>query len=252
MRERLADSHREVDDALRVLAGVAVTLLERRRQRRDHVAVPGIEDLLGRLRAPEDGGLPAAAGSRLLERRARRREQRLGLLGRLEPRDPDRDRDPASAARFEILELDEDPLDRCGRSVSPCLREEKCELVPSHPAGEVVYAGLLGDEVPDRDQHGIPGRVTVLEVEVAEAVDVDQRDGERSPVAVGPGDVELQLGAKRHQAEQAPSQRIALLEPREIRFELGDALPCVGKSFGQAFPIPREHRSEYRLARHRA
>jgi hypothetical protein len=58
---------------------------------------------------------------------------------------------------------------------------------------------------------------------------------------VGPGHVELELGAEGGQAEQAARQRIALLEPRELRFELGDSLPGPGKLSGHTFPIPRTH-----------
>ena len=107
----------QVDDALRMLARVAVALLERRGERRDHVAVP-------ETRAPRrrsSGEPPKTAACRPPPARACSRaalaaaSTRLGLLPGLQRRDPHRRRDAPDPARLEVLELDQDSLDRLHR-----------------------------------------------------------------------------------------------------------------------------------------
>ena len=119
------------------------------------------------------------------------------------------------------------------------LGQQEPELVAAHPAGEIVDAGLLGDQAADGDQHRVAGRVAVLEVQMAKPVDVEQGHRQRALVAVGARDVELELGSEGAEAEQARDQRIPLGEPGQLLFELADPLPSSRELLGQALSIPR-------------
>ena len=248
-RQRLAHPRGQVDDALRMVARVAVALLERRGERRDHVAMPELEHGVAVLRgATEDHGLPATAGARLLQSRPRRGKHGLGLLSDLQRRDADRGRDAADPARLEVLELDQYPLDRAPRRGGGGLGQQEPELVAAHPAGEVVNAGLLGDQATDGDQHRVAGRVAALEVQLAKPVDVEQGHRQRALVALGARDVELELGPEGAEAEQARDQRIPLGEPGQLLFELADPLPSSRElARTGAFVPPHAHQADYRL-----
>ena len=113
-RERLAHPRGQVDDALGVVTRVAVALLERRGERGDHVAVAELE------RRPR-----RSPGSRRRPRPAGRRRRGPAPAPPAPPRARDSGFWPASsaamptdaeipriAARLEVLELDQDPLDR--------------------------------------------------------------------------------------------------------------------------------------------
>ena len=64
---------------------------------------------------------------------------------------------------------------------------------------------------------------------------------QRALVALGAGDVELELGSEGAEAEQARDQRISLGEPGQLPFELADPLPSGRKLLGQALPLPHPH-----------
>ena len=121
------------------------------------------------------------------------------------------------------------------------LRQQQAELVAAHPAGEVVDAGRSADQAPDRHQRGVPGRVALLEVEPAKAVDVEQRNGQRALVALRAGDVELELGSKGAEAQKGRDQGVSLRQPGELGFELRDPLASGQELIRRALPIPPKH-----------
>ena len=102
-------------------------------------------------------------------------------------------------------------------------------------------AGLLGDHASDSDQHGVAGRVAVLQVQVAKPVDIEQGHGQRALVAVGARDVELELGPESSEAEQARRERVPLGEPGQLPLEPADPLPSSHKLLGQVLTIPHSH-----------
>ena len=117
-------------------------------------------------------------------------------------------------------------------AAAPVSGSRNAELVAAHPAGEIVDAGLLGDQAADGGQHRVARRVAVLEVQLAKPVDVEQGHRQRALVAVGARDVELELGSEGAEAEQARDQRIPLGEPGQLLLELADPLPSSGKLLG--------------------
>ena len=113
------------------------------------------------------------------------------------------------------------------------------ELVAARPAGKVVRPRVLREQLPHPPEHGVAGRVALLEVELAEAIQVEERDAERPRVAVGARDVQLELGPEGAKPEEAAGQRVPVLELRQPRLELGDALPGSGELVRQAVPFLR-------------
>lgn len=77
----------------------------------------------------------------------------------------------------------------------------------------------------------------MLEVQLAEPVDVEQGDAQRAPVAVRPGHIELELGPERAQAQEGPRDGVAMLQARQRRLELGDALPGRGELLREAVSV---------------
>ena len=110
----------------------------------------------------------------------------------------------------------------------------------SAPARQVRSSARvrLGEELADRVKDLVARRVAALHVEVAEAVDVDDRDRQRAAVALGALDVELELGAERGEGHQAgdsasrPEARPSWASSSAIRsFALpGAQLRCVSLS----------------------
>ena len=121
------------------------------------------------------------------------------------------------------------------------LGQQERELVAAHPAGEIVDAGLLGDQAADGGQNRVARRVAVLEVQLAKPVDVEQGHRQRALVAMRARDVELELGSEGAEAEQARDQRIPLGEPAQLLLELTDPLPGSRQLVGQALSFPRTH-----------
>ena len=127
----------------------------------------------------------------------------------------------------------------CRAAAAAGLGQQEPELVAAHPAGEVVDAGLLGDQASDGNQHRVAGRVAALEVQVAKPVDIEQGHSQRALVALGARDVERELGPEGAEAEQARGQRIPLGELGQLPFELADPLPSSRKLLGQVLPLPQ-------------
>src|SRR5204863_8669427 len=133
------------------------------------------------------------------------------------------------ATGLDVLELDEDALQGLKRRSRPGLGKEQGKLVAAHATGEIVHARPLADQATHRDEHGVTRGIAALEVELAKAVYVGHCDREGMAVALGPRDVELQLGPERREAQQRFGERVALLKARQLCLELADPLACGGK-----------------------
>jgi hypothetical protein len=190
---------------------VAVSLLQGRGERGDHIAVAELSRGVAILGGNGEDRCPAATvGACLLQSRPSCGKQGLGFLPALQLRHPHRRRDTPDCARLEILELDQDSVDRFQRPGGGRLGQQHCELIASHPAGEIVNTGLLADQGAYRRQHRIARRVAMLEVDLAKPVDVEQGNGQRAPIAIRAPHVELVLGPEGAGAEQARDQPIPL------------------------------------------
>jgi hypothetical protein len=76
---------------------------------------------------------------------------------------------------------------------------------------------------------------------VAKAVDVEEGHGQWALVPVRSGHIELELGPKSAEAEEAGDQRIALWESGKLVLELADALASSRQLLRQTLPIPHTH-----------
>jgi len=169
---------------------------------------------------------PGIAG--LLERRAGGSQQPLGRLLVDQPRDPDRNRDPACPADLELLEPQQDAVDRLAGGCRAGLGKQQGELVTAHTACEVVDSSLLRDQVSDGAQHPVARCIAVAQVDGAKSVDVDQRDAERPPVALRTQHVELELGAKGAQGQKRARERVERVALGQLALQLSDALARLG------------------------
>ena len=103
------------------------------------------------------------------------------------------------------------------------------------------------DRRADTADHLVADGVAVLEVEVAEAVDVDHRHAQRPAMALGALDVELELGAEGAQGQQAAGDLITRSEPGQLGLELGNPTPSDGQLGGEVVALSRcKHRCRYR------
>jgi hypothetical protein len=116
---------------------------------------------------------------------------------------------PSHSSGIEVLERGQDAANRCQRALGLGLAEQERELVAADPAGHVVRSRAAPDRRGDAAEHQVAGAVSVPEVDVAEAVDVDQRHAQRPAIAPRALDVELELGAKRSQGQQVARDRVA-------------------------------------------
>lgn len=107
--------------------------------------------------------------------------------------------------------------------------------------------GPLGDQPADSSKHEVAGPIAVLEVRVAEAVEVEQHEGERVPVALGPLHVHLELGAEGTEREQALGQEVAKGRARRLALELCDPSSSGGKLSRHGFEFPRGAHSGWLL-----
>ena len=203
----------------RACASAATTSTLRADRRRDlaGLALGAIGDLdaaaaleRGRPRAPsppEPGASPRSARGGALRCRPMPRR----LAGR-------RPRPPRAPTRIRSSTICASPSGVSERSITNS----------SAPARHVRSRARVrpARQLADCGEDLVARRVAALHVEVAEAVDVEDRDGERAPVALGALDVELELGAERRQGHEAGDQRVAAgrrgrAEPRAPRYGFG-------------------------------
>ena len=163
---------------------------------------------------------PGIAG--LLERRAGGSQQPLGRLL------VDQPRDPACPADLELLEPQQDAVDRLAGGCRAGLGKQQGELVTAHTACEVVDSSLLRDQVSDGAQHPVARCIAVAQVDGAKSVDVDQRDAERPPVALRTQHVELELGTKGSQGQKRARERVERVALGQLALQLADALARLG------------------------
>jgi len=220
-----------------VFARVAVALLERGSERRDHVPLAELGELLAPVTGVQDHLAPTRS-ARLLQGRTGGGDESLRPLPRLKPGNADRHRDPPDRAHLDVLQLDEDALDGRERLDGLGLSEEDGELIAPHPAREVVHPRLVGDQVAQAREHRVARGVAVLQIQTSEAVDVQQRDAEGPAVALRARDVQLELGPEGAQAEQASGERVAVLQLGKPALELGDALARRRELLREAVPVP--------------
>ena len=84
-------------------------------------------------------------------------------------------------ADLDLFERDEDALEHDLRLTERSLGERHHELVRTGAAREVERAGPAGKALADRVEDLVAHRVAALHVEVAEAIDVEDRDGQGRP-----------------------------------------------------------------------
>ena len=143
---------------------------------------------------------------------------------------------PADRPHFTSSSSSNRTLDGDARIGRGRLGEQDRELVAAGATGEVVGAGRAVDRGADRGQELVAGAVAGVDVDGAEAVDVEQRDRERAAVA-------LRAAARRARAARGrlagsaatrvkASRRAALAElrlqrgdPRSRRRQLGFQIP---------------------------
>ena len=101
------------------------------------------------------------------------------------------------------------------------------------------------DGAEDLVPHAVPAR----HVQVAEAVDVDDRDREGPPVALRALEVELELGAKDGQGDEARNQRVARGQACDFGLELGNARLRRGKLRRTFVPAAGKHLT-HEIGRH--
>ena len=157
------------------------------------------------LLGPEQGGVGAP--------------QRLVARGRgLEVAEPDRDRRAQPVAQRRLGHGAPRAVGAQQGLMAIALHEDDAVGVGAHPRDDVLVADGAAQEGADLDQHLVGGVQAGAIVERAEAVDVDEGDGQRAVVALGAGDLLGQALAEDAVVGQA-GERVdcrLVVEPRAI------------------------------------
>ena len=171
---------------------------------------------------------PAARRPRTGERAGRGGHEASGVLAAAMGRDPDGGEDPANRARRQRLEVAQDAHEGLLGARLVGVDEQDRELVAAGAREDVAGAQVGLQRVGHREEQRVARDVAMLAVDGPEAVEVEQDDRHRAPVAARAVELGLQLGAERAQGELA-GDGVAAGEPVALGLELRDPLPCLGE-----------------------
>jgi hypothetical protein len=132
--------------------------------------------------------------------------------------DPDRHGHAVERPDAQRLEFQQDALEGLHRLIAAGLGQHHHELVGAGAGHDVGGARQLREDQAHRLQHVVAHVAPVRSVDAPEAVDVDDRNGQRTPVAPATIHLAVEMAAERAQREK-PREGVPDLPGLELQLE---------------------------------